>query len=440
METTYDNKTNFEYLQKVQGLSKLNVLNTISEGILITMDFQNGGSTSTTLNFLSICSGNLVNLGTLVENNTELQNISLDTLYPNVEFSSNRPWLDLDSTDDCAGMFEEFLFEMKEEQPDDNFDGDWTEQSTEEFVSNLFMYGTYNYSTNIKHTRCLAMENEVLQAIQEPLVRAKEAWAIIWLNLTTAETIQDALVSVERLAGYYRDVINNKLLRQTYYNKMEENCRWLEEFSGQNMIPYEQLEIGKEIRKQVRKILDVMQRDYLEIYESFITAVHPNIENLDRYLSKNITKIELSKILGQISFVQSTEILYGENADILSSIKEYTTEMTLAKENLLAIYNTLISLKLPIVNTHNVYELELVKQSGSLDDFRLQEIVDSLKSDVSHLTELVSECYDRLIKSVEEMTTALVKPIEDVLEQLQELRRDLRIYQASTEMDTDFFM
>ena len=139
------------------------------------MDFQNGGTTSTTVDFLSFCSGNLVDLGTPLVNTSDVQNITLDILYPNVEFPSHRPWLDLNSTEDCAMMFEEFLFEIKEEESDDNFNGDYIEQSTEEFVSNLFMYGNYNYSTNINHTRCVTMESEVLQVIEEPLVRAKEA-------------------------------------------------------------------------------------------------------------------------------------------------------------------------------------------------------------------------------------------------------------------------
>ena len=114
--------------------------------------------------------------------------------------------------------------------------------------------------------------------------------------------------------------------------------------------------------------------------------------------------------------------------------------MTLAKEILMKICSALVSLKLPILNKYIVYELELVKYSGDLDDSRMRELVDSLKSDVTHLPQLVAECYNRFIKSVEEMTNALVKPIDDVLEQLQELRSDLKIYQASAEMDTDFFM
>ena len=41
---------------------------------------------------------------------------------------------------------------------------------------------------------------------------------------------------------------------------------------------------------------------------------------------------------------------------------------------------------------------------------------------------------------MEDITDGLVKPIEDVLGQLDELRKDLEIYRTSTRMDTDFFM
>ena len=416
------------------------------------MDFRNGGSTSTTLDFLNFCSNRTTSPSSSVvlggldvheENNTDFHNRTLEAVYPHLKFPSYRPWLDVETTEDCDKMLQYFLYEMEDGRTNNNFDGDWTEQSTEEFISNIFLNGTYNYSANINHTKCVAMETEVLQLIEEPLIRAKEAWRIIWLNLTTAETTQEALVFAEKLAGYYGDVINNGLLRHTYYNKMEEYCTWIVEFIDEDLallVGYEQEEIAGEIRKNMRKILDTMRIDYGKMYGNYITAVHPNIENLHRYLTRNMTKMELSQNLSQMSFIKSTEILYGQNADILSSIKEYTTDMTLAKEILLQIYSALVSLKLPILNTYNVYELELVKHAGALDDSRMRELVDSLKSDVTHLPQLVAECYNRLIKSVEEMTNALVKPIEDVLEQLQELRSDLKIYQASTEMDTDFFM
>ena len=410
------------------------------------MDFQNSGSTSTTLNVLSFCSNKtsspdsdvpLVQSFQLGENNTELHNVVTSDVHTSLQISYGSPWLDVESMKDCGKQFNLF----KHVTRDYRGYRDLAEQTTERFVSRIFINGTYNYSAYINHTKCIALETEVLQLIQKPLVRAKDAWEI-YVNLTTAETIQEALVYAEKLAGYYGDAVNNELIRYEYDNRMTEQCKWLEEFVWEEVyrVPWSKKTAGKEIRIFMRKILNTMRREYKKMFENYMTIIFPRLENLGWYLNGNMSKTELSENLGKISFIKSAEALYGQNADIRSSIKDFITEMILAKENLLGLYSTLVSLKLPILNTHNIYELDLVKQAGALDDPRLQHIVDSLKSDVTHLPELVEECYDRLIRSMEEVIAGLVKPVEDVLEQIDELRNYLKIYQTSTRMDTDFFM
>ena len=85
--------------------------------------------------------------------------------------------------------------------------------------------------------------------------------------------------------------------------------------------------------------------------------------------------------------------------------------------------------------------MELVKKAAATNDSRMQEIVDNLKVDVIYyLPELIKESYNRLIESMEELRGGLLKPVEDVLRQMNQLRKDLEIYQASTNMDTGFFM
>ena len=368
--------------------------------------------------------------------NTEL-NRTLEDLYPYWHHTENKPWIDVENMDDCQKLFEDF----KRVSRDHTGYRDFGEQTTEEFVSKIFINGTYNYSTNTNHTKCVAMETEVLQLIEEPLVEAKMVWEI-YLNLTTADTIQEALVYAERLTGYYGDIVDNGLIRHKYYQKMYNQCNWITKFISRQLIRvgWYKLTEGREIRKNVRKILDIIRREYRKMYENYMTMILLKIENLDRYLHGNMTKAELSGNLSETSFARSVDALYGRNTDILSSIKEYATEMTLAKENILGFYSVLVSLKVPILNTHNVYELKLVKQSDTLNDSRLQEIVDSLRSNVTYLPELVAKCYNRLIESMDELTDGPVKPIKDMLKQLDELRNDLEIYQTSTRMDTDFFM
>ena len=115
--------------------------------------------------------------------------------------------------------------------------------------------------------------------------------------------------------------------------------------------------------------------------------------------------------------------------------------MTLATKTLVNVYKRFITLEFPLINIQNVYELDLVEKVAAINDSRMQEIVDNLKLDVTtFLPELIRECCSRLIKIMGEVTDGLVKPIEEVLEQLDELGNDLEIYRTSTRMDTDFFM
>ena len=191
----------------------------------------------------------------LGENNTELHNVITSDVHTSLQFSYGSPWQDVESMKDCGKQLNLF----KHVTRDYRGYGDLGELTTEEFVSKIFINGTYNYSANIKHTKCIAMETEVLQLIQKPLVRVKDAWEI-YVNLTTAETIQEALVYAEKLAGYYGDAMNNELIRYEYDNRLTKQCKWLEEFvwEEEHRVPWSKKTTGKEIRIFMRKILNTV--------------------------------------------------------------------------------------------------------------------------------------------------------------------------------------
>ena len=167
--------------------------------------------------------------------------------------------------------------------------------------------------------------------------------------------------------------------------------------------------------------LDKIRETYVKLHRNYAAAIYSNIfENLQSYLVGNITKMELGTKLR--SKQKSFALLYEHKEDMHAYIKEYSTKMTLATETLVNVYKRFITLEFPLINIQNVYELELVEKATAINDSRRQEIVDNLKLDVTtFLPELIRECWSRLIKIMEEVTDGLVKPIEDVLEQLDEL-------------------
>ena len=185
--------------------------------------------------------------------------------------------------------------------------------------------------------------------------------------------------------------------------------------------------------------MNKIRNAYSSLQRYYVTINHPEIEIIQSYLNGNLTKMELGKKLK--SMEDSGDVLYQLKEDLLTLITEYSTKMTLAKNSLVQLYKIYLNFDFQIINGQNVYELELVERAAAISHSHIQEIVDNLKSDVAHyLPELITQSYNGLIKSMEEVSYGLVKPIEDVLGQLDELRKDLEIYQTSTRMDTDFFM
>ena len=133
--------------------------------------------------------------------------------------------------------------------------------------------------------------------------------------------------------------------------------------------------------------------------------------------------------------------LFLLNEDLQTQIRGYSTTMTVARERISEYYRALLTADFPLINRENVYELELVEKAAAINDSRIQELVDNLDVDVvNYLPKLIRECYNRLVKSMQELTFELVKPVGSMLGLLNQLRKDLEIYRASTDMDTDFFM
>ena len=111
--------------------------------------------------------------------------------------------------------------------------------------------------------------------------------------------------------------------------------------------------------------------------------------------------------------------------------------MIKGKNKLIALYNKLLNLKLPILNESYIYDLELVKSAGLIDDIHMQELVDSLNMDINvKLSELITETYKSLMNPLDGMT----EPVNELIGNVDNLAESLREYKTSTKMNTEFFM
>ena len=431
-----------------RAIDALKCLHEVSEGVVSIMDFQNLGST---LDILKLCfnekSANLssisVNLSFALDTLEQDEmpcNLSLKILYPDAWYVLNKILESVGEISDCQQIFDEFKFVFRYYT---RFSPAYiTPINMTELMEEKFPHARSNYSSNKQHQECLALETEVLTEINGYVVKFKHVEEIL-MNLTMSE-IQESLVLAETLSSHYREIINIGQIYHSYWSKLNEACSWIKSVvRNQNSV----LLIWENTHENPAKLLwDVVvtslnkiRNAYSSLQRYYVTVSHPDIAILQSYLSGHLTKMELGKKLK--SMEESGDVLYHLKEDLLTLITEYSTKMTLAKDSLVQLYEVYLNFDFPIINGQNVYELELVERAAAINDPGMQEIVDNLESDVvQYLPELITQSYNGLIESMEQVTYGLIKPIEDVLGQLDELRNDLEIYQTSTRMDTDFFM
>ena len=84
--------------------------------------------------------------------------------------------------------------------------------------------------------------------------------------------------------------------------------------------------------------------------------------------------------------------------------------------------------------------MDLVKEATALNDARMQEITDNLKTNASHVLDLITESVSRILKSITDLKYSITEPIEEVLEMIEDLEMSLQHYQESLKMNTEFFM
>ena len=90
---------------------------------------------------------------------------------------------------------------------------------------------------------------------------------------------------------------------------------------------------------------------------------------------------------------------------------------------------------------NNVHDLLMVQSVKDANDVRVQEILETLKHGLDPgLVSLVKLTFGRILDSVNEVKEDIIKPREDLMEEIQALRKSLREYEESTVIDSNFFM
>ena len=299
-------------------------------------------------------------------------------------------------------------------------------------IADLFQNTTFNVSSIRPHVECSNLEEE-LTAMDDLFILITQLGA----NITHAESFEEAYRYAVQIPPLYK---LRKQYDETQFNDIEYNaatkCSWLRNYGR---------EAGSKALEGMEKVADETDsaarhlESLLNLFNKLLhEALYKIWETVDHglhYVSGNITKVELAKAFTAPYFTKAIQDLNGWNLDLEYIRKDYINAMVKGRERLVYVYDKLLDLKPPILNTFIVDQLELVKKVNVLNDSRMDKKVDNLQFE-KNLIELIRETYNRLMDPID----AFTEPVNDVLEKIENFVEDLKEYKASTEINTEFFM
>ena len=312
----------------------------------------------------------------------------------------------------------------------------------EDIVRELFMNSTIEYSSNEDFKRCLEEEkNFPTEKNLEISKRVKD----IALNMVQSDSMSEALVYAQQIADNYLDVRDTLLDYNDFDSKINEYCYWYSDICRkENTLRSNgqaEMRAAMDDTNKVNRWFHKIGNHFDAMHKIYNEKILPTLTKAGDYLLGNITKKKLHRLLEQTTFTMGKEDLLDFNTDLNEDIKYFIENVQNAEESMVKAYEQLVQLKLPILTPNNVHDLLMVQSVKDANDVRVQEILESLKHGLDPgLVSLVKLTFQRILDSVNEVKEEIIKPMEDLMEEIQVLRKSLCEYEESTIIDSNFFM
>ena len=309
----------------------------------------------------------------------------------------------------------------------------------DDIVREIFMNGTYNYTSNENYKKCLEEEKQFSTEKYSDTIKHVKQLAV---SIAVADSMTEALGYSLQIKEIYQDVLNIML----EYSKIEDVCYWYKDIYQEEEDNH--YEVGTEIWEVVnyfsnnaKKDFDKIRDAFNEVYKNYKENILPVDLKVQDYLLGNITKKKLLRLFERNTFLIGREDLMDLNADLNEAVRDLIELCQHVKRKIVDGYHKIINQKIPLLTTYNINDLILVKLAKSVEDSEMQELVESLKHglDPSFL-KLIRLTFERISAALNGVREEIIKPVEDLVDELDRFYNSLYRYEKSTIMDIDFFM
>ena len=356
---------------------------------------------------------------------------------------SRNSWNNINDVSECRSAFDDLVEKYKW------FEDvlEWMKRSGEDIktyhnnLNTIFQNTTIDISAIESHKKCREFSDESNDILELFIIIIELA-----TNLTKSETLEEAYSYAVQIPPFYKRRIKYDVdyLEELDTNVREE-CDWLRELGEETR--EDGGKVGRELGsakdqkeaalRQFNSLTDLFNKLYKEI----VDKINPTTSTAKEYINGFLEKTALCQEFETPLFKKAIEDLSDINRDLVEVLKDYIEEMTVGLAKMRRAYTGLFKLKLPVMNSYNIQQLQLVQRAAEMNDTVLQAAVNNIENKMEDaMYDLVAETYQRLITPIGEMENTVADPVDDLLSQIGKLDESLNDYKESTKMNTEFFM
>ena len=354
---------------------------------------------------------------------TKEMSTSMDTLDGFLEQSKLFPWLGSISVDQCNesskyidNLVLTFTANIRKDQQffitaQEYRDSDWTDESD-----------------IAKYRECFDLI-DLGKKIIETFFTVQDL-----IHKLSGSGFQECLVIMEELMAHHQN-LNIPESNEDFDNRLESACSWRAEFA-------EKVRQEAEMRKaNISKIRDEVHEDnnFLFLWglnlDRVVNIYKISTDNLERYLSKDITKQELAQQWLSPENVNRRKNFLRGITDVENRRERYHDVIASIKYLFIFGYRALRYDKPRIINDSSVHDLELVKK-GLTVKFISDHVT---RGDIIWH---IMDKFDIVLHAgpMKFFDTTVMNPLQDIREELEVFELNLREYQDSIKMDTQFYL
>ena len=405
------------------------------------MAFDRGRGFSQTVRFLDFCVDSVTSGGNISQNFDTADDPGGAQSNPYEVDMKSWTWIPVNHRNDCETLFDEFKQGNQDLTDLNNLDYLKGVSNYQENIKAVFINSSLNYTAKMNYRQC---NNKIQDAKQ--LFTPKIVIVELGTNAVTSTNIEEALNDTSKILELFTEFFKPRTQFEHMAHEVNSICnQWISKFATEDLEEASRIHRdfvdAKDLKETAAQYLGELNRTIGMIYNHFVDNISPVVHTAQEYLEDNATKGNLAEAFNKISFVRSLDAIDGINTDLLSTLQNYDSSLRQSKDKLRKVYQNLLHLTLPILNNYNVYDLEIVKAAAAIDDIEMQDLVRSLESDLENqMPRLVEVVYKRLSQPVNEVRRTIARKVNLILEQITTLKQNLDTYEATTRMNTDFYM